>query len=315
MDGVSAVYRLIAAAFRAALLALLLACDPAFARSPNVAVILSSPAAPYVELADAIRADVERAGGATRVVALTDVARIDSANTEVVVAVGLKASEAAAALDPQLPVINTLIPRASFERVAVRRGERGTFTAVFLDQPVARQLDLIRLALPTHQRVGVILGPDSAGMLPALTAETGARGMTLHAVRVRDESELSATLPAVLGEIDVLLSLPDSVVFNSRTIQTILFSAYRRQIPVFGFSPAYVRAGALLAVHSTPAQLGRQVAEMLQRPVAQAALPPAQYPRYFSVDVNEHVARSLEIRLERAEVLETRLRAPPVPPR
>jgi ABC-type uncharacterized transport system substrate-binding protein len=79
-------------------------------------------------------------------------------------------------------------------------------------------------------------------------------------------------------------------------------------VPVIGFSPAYVKAGALVAVHSTPAQLARQVNEILQRLSVNPTLPAPQHPEYFSIAVNAHVARSLEIPLENEEAVATKLR-------
>ncbi len=127
--------------------------------------------------------------------------------------------------------------------------------------------------------MGVILGPDSGDQLESLQAETRARGMQLHAEHVRSEAELLPALEDVLEQSDVLLSLPDSLLFNAKTIQSVLFTSYRSGDPVIGFSPAYVQAGALVAVHSTPTQLARQVMEMLgqpacrQRRIAGASVP------------------------------------------
>lgn len=293
----------------------LLTPAPAVAASLDVAVVISNDAAPYIEMAQGIASGLNRSGaGKSRLVPLDALAQLTPANTDVIVAVGLKAVDAVAALDARIPVLNTLIPRAAFETIAKQRKARDNahaFSVVYLDQPLGRQLDLIRLTMPGRKRVGVVLGPDSAGMLESLNAEARARGLQLTSARVHNEGELSAALQAVLTESDVLLSLPDSVAFNSRTLQSVLFSAYHYQVPVIGFSPAYVRAGALAAVHSTPIQLAQQVTEILQRVNAQhPALPAPQYADYFGVAINEHVARSLEIRVEKEDVLAAKLRAP-----
>lgn len=298
-----------------ALLFWLLPPAPAPAASLDVAVVISNSSAPYMELARGIAAGLDSSGaGKTRVLSLEEIARLGSENANVIVAVGVKAVDALAARDPRVPVLNTLIPRATFESIAKQRRGRennsDAFSVVYLDQPLGRQLDLIRLATPGRKRIGVVLGPDSAGMLESLTAEARARGLQVYAARIKNEAELPAALQTVLAESDVLLSLPDSVAFNSRTLQSVLFTAYHYQVPVIGFSPAYVRAGALAAVHSTPAQLAQQIIEILKRVNLQRpTLPEPQYSDYFDVAVNEHVARSLEIRLDKEDVLAAKLRA------
>lgn len=283
----------------------------AWAASLDVAVVLSSDSVPYVEMADGIREGVrQRKLGRVHTFSVDALGQSRPADGDVIVAVGLKAVQALAAADARVPTLNVLIPRVAAERVAKQRGDRGhPISAVYLDQPIPRQLDLIQAVLPGRKRIGVIAGPDSATQLSALRAETRARGLRLTLAQISHESELSSALQQVLADADVLLSLPDSVVFTSRTLQSVLFTAYRYQVPVIGFSPAYVRSGALAAVHSMPAQLAHQVVDILERlDPAAPSLPPPQYPVYFSVGVNEHVARSLEIAVEPADTLAAQLR-------
>ncbi len=297
----------------------LLLAAPAAAAPLDVVVVVSNDAGPYAEMAQGIAAGLNRTGvGKSRVVTLDALARLDGASPSVIVAVGLRAAETVAALDTPVPVLNALIPRVAYEKIARLRKSKNNssaFSAIYLDQPIARQLDLIDLLMPSSRRIGVVLGPDSADVGDALTVEARARGFTLATARISKESELPAALQSVLGESGVLLSLPDAVAFNSRTLQSVLFTAYQYRTPVIGFSPAYVRAGALAAVHSTPTQLARQVSDILQRfNPASPSLPPPQYPEYFSVSVNEHVARSLEIKIESEEALAVKLQTPRAKP-
>lgn len=287
----------------------------AFPAPLNVTVVVSGDSAPYREVAAGIASGLDRSGvGRTRTIGLDELARLQRADADVIVTVGSKATQAVTAMNFRVPVLSALIPMAGYEEIARKRKDKPDpryFSAVYLDQPIARQLELIRVALPEKKRVGVILGPESGGMLEYLQAETQSRGLRLHVVRIGTESELFPALQKVLDEADVLLSLPDSLVFNARTIQSILVTTYRLQVPVVGFSPNYVQAGALMAVHSTPAQLARQVTEILSRlSAATPWLPAPQYPTYFSVAVNYHVTRSLDLTIEKEETLAAKLEAP-----
>ena len=70
------------------------------------------------------------------------------------------------------------------------------------------------------------------------------------------------------------------------------------------FSPAYVRAGALLSLYTTPSQIGVQAAAMAKTVVQGAPLPAPQYPLEYEVGVNEYVARSLGLMLDGASLAE-----------
>ncbi|MCM2306460.1 MAG: hypothetical protein NDI91_03190 [Sulfuritalea sp.] len=198
------------------------------------------------------------------------------------------------------PLLSILVPRLAFERMAdPARLRAGSLSAVYLDQPPWRQLELIRLALPNVRKVGMLVGAESKGHLPALEKAAKERGFEL-AVTAVEADGLFEALQSVLPNADVLLALPDPAVFNSQTAANILTAAYRRQVPLLGFSPAYVKAGALLALYSTPTQVGVRGGESLRQALTGKALPAPQWPREFTVAVNQDVARSLGFALDEA---------------
>jgi len=70
-----------------------------------------------------------------------------------------------------------------------------------------------------------------------------------------------------------------------------------------GISQAYVKAGALCAIYSTPNQIAIQAVEAIRLFSESGKLPSSQYPKEFEVSVNKQVARSLDIRMEDADRL------------
>lgn len=230
---------------------------------------------------------------------------------QLVVTVGVSASETVLRTPPAGPVLCAFLPRATFD--ALRERQRGRpasapVTALYVDQPPLRQLRLLRVALPQAQQVGVVFGPDSGRDEPMVHEAAVVTGLRLEAERIGAERELVGAVRRVLERADALLAVPDRLVFNRHTAQNVLLAAWRRGKPVIGYSGAYVEAGALLAVFSTPEQIGRQLGETLAAlAVAPHALPAPQYPRYYTVDVNARVARALGLRLPPGEWLAQQL--------
>jgi ABC-type uncharacterized transport system substrate-binding protein len=207
------------------------------------------------------------------------------------------------------PVLCTLLPRLAFERLLRETGRKPSpqFSAVYLNQPLGRQLDLIRLALPHVRRIGVMFGPESQRQTAALEETAQSHNMKLVQTRVEFNEPVFEGLKRILDDADVLLALPDSHIYNSNSLQNILLASYRAQVPMLAFSPAYVRAGALLAVYATPAQIGQQAGVMARGALQGKALGLPQYPQDFQISINEHVARSLGLNLE-PQTLSERLR-------
>lgn len=280
----------------------------------EVAVVISEDTAIYREVADAIRSQLADAAS-VNILQSGGLQGINRKELRYLVAIGNQAAQAALSSDIEAPLLVTLLPQAAFERMVADRRRGGSLrpiSAVFLDQPIDRQLDLIRLALPNARRIGVLLGPESARQLPLLQSEAAERQMRVSAQRVDDEKELAASLQKLLPDSDVLLAVPDPAVFNAGTIQLILLASYRQQLPLVGFSAAYVRAGAIFALHSTPAQIGAQAAEMLRTALASGQLPPPRHPNRYTVATNPHVARSLGIPLGSEQALMQRMSGPDV---
>jgi putative tryptophan/tyrosine transport system substrate-binding protein len=181
-------------------------------------------------------------------------------------------------------------------------------SAVLLDQPLARQVALIRFALPEAREVGVLLGRESAPIENALSRAARDHGLRLNAARIAAPQELYPALQGMLASSDVLLAVPDSGVFNSATAQNVLRTAFHSRVPLVAFSPSYVKAGALAAVYTTPAQIGRQAGRTLSDFLDGRPLPAAQAPREFQVSINSHVARALGVNLEDEAGLAAQLR-------
>lgn len=291
--------------FSALCLILAMLCLPCTAAAlDGVTVVLSEEGGAYVQVADKLRAVLFQSGGAPRlpvkVIGLQEGGSLRADPGQLLVAVGTGAMEALAKKNLPQPVLSVLVPRAAFEKTARQSGRLGdrNFSAITLDQPWTRQFSLIRHALPGRTKVGILLAPGSTELASELGAAAKAAGLVAIIETVDGDADLLPVLKRLLGESDVLLAVPDPLIYNRNTIQSILLTTYRHQVPLLGFSPSYVKAGAIAAVFSVPEQIGQQAAEMIQALAAERRLPRPQPPRYFSVGVNAQVARSLGIGLD-----------------
>lgn len=294
----------------------LLCCCACLAHAASVVIVLADVSAPYVEAADAVTGQLQQAGVAPSEIVrlgaseLAGLGAAELASTKVWLALGTESLRQTLAKGARSPVLAAMLPRAAYQRVLLERGDGVTVptTALYLDQPFARQLSMLHLALPDARRVGVLWGEESKARQPGLQAAASAHSLELSSAVVANDAALFGALKNVLERSDVLLAVPDPRVFNGATLPNILLTTYRARVPVLAFSPTYVKAGALLSLHTTPVQVGRQAGALALSVLQGAVVPPAQYPAEFSVTVNAHVARSLGLSLD-ATMLEQRLRA------
>lgn len=268
-----------------------------------VLVVSSERSGAYQQAADALVSEMNQGGGVGASVVQATLAELPNRlgdTPRLFIALGVESCATLARSRRETPLLCSLLPRASYERILNENGRRSgaQLSALYLNQPLTRQLDLLRLALPRVQRVGVLWGGESRQHESELLAAAQRRGLQIRGVALRQDEPVYNGLKKVLDDSEVLLALADPQIYNRSSIQNILLTSFRAQVPMQAFSPSYVRAGALLAVYSTPQQIGKQTARMAKSMLQSQSLPPPQYPQEFEVDVNEHVARSLGLNLD-----------------
>lgn len=273
----------------------------------SIAVVLSERGGAYGEVAAAVRGELP----AVDITQLhfTETDALSSLRPRITVAVGAQACRAVAAGGGSTPVLCALLPRTAFQTIAKNTSaSKRVLSAVWLDQPLTRQLTLIRLALPASRQIAVLLGPESVSLGRSISSNAAEHGFSVTAGELASESGLFGALQRVLTDADVLLAVPDGAVFNSRTVQNILRTTFQARVPVVAFAPAYVRAGALLALYSTPAQIGSQTGRAVSGFLSGRGLATPQAPHEFEVSVNQHVAGALALQINEESVLAARLR-------
>lgn len=125
------------------------------AETLNARLVLSDGSPPYQKFSAALY----KALAASK----ADVTIIESqigsgANTDLVIAVGMKATESALT-HPSTPVLGVMVTQMGYATLVKKLPSQQrprTVSAIYIDQPWERQLDFIRAALPKHRRIGLL---------------------------------------------------------------------------------------------------------------------------------------------------------------
>jgi ABC-type uncharacterized transport system substrate-binding protein len=277
------------------------AASPDDADQADVTIVLSAKNGFYEEFSNALDSLLTAESVSHRV--------IDASQTipdsGLVIAVGMKAASAVMASDAS-SVINVLITNKLYTKLLHDMHDREAsrnVTAIFLDQPYYRQVQLVTSILPDKRNIGILYSIPSSE-LDGLRQELNEHHLKLHEQKIDPTHTLSDSLQDILtGRSELLLALPDAAVYNDSTIRNILLATYRRGIPLIGYSSSFVKAGALCAVYSTPAQIATQAVRMVVHFKNSHKLPAPQFPREFEVMVNGQVADSLGLQVKAASAL------------
>lgn len=255
----------------------------------SIALVLSENGGPYAEFADSFTDAL--ANSDWKIVNVGKTA-VGSPPGDVIVSAGSDALRQALAFRGTAPILATLLTRHNYEQILAESGRnRSRITAIFLDQPPARQANFLRHLLPQQKQIGMLISSETQGLLTPYRNALKNAGLTLDSEASSDPDGLLPALNALLGRVNVLLAIPDGTIYKRDNIKAILVTSYRHQRPLIAFSAPFVTAGALAALYTTPAQIARQTAELISK--VGTTLPPPMPPSQFSIAINQNVAAAL----------------------
>jgi ABC-type uncharacterized transport system substrate-binding protein len=239
-----------------------------------------------------------------------EVAALEFSPYSAIVVAGVEAAKALAQRgDVARPVFYTMLPLSSYQWLDDRNMLAAQHKVLYIDQPPQRYLQFARAAMPDMDAIGYLHGDTSKDSADGLRQAAEVVKLGFVAANVASGGKLSNLLKELFSRSDAVLLLPDPALYNRRAVQEVLLTSFRYKRPLIAYSESFVKAGAMLALFSTPAQIGRQTAELLgcMGQPCYSGVPQRSYPKYFSVMVNEAVARQLGVESKSAEELQRHL--------
>jgi len=165
--------------------------------------------------------------------------------------------------------------------------------AVYLDIPIRTLVAELRRLFPGRPRIGVIRN-SSRGDPTAI--QIRGQGPEMSSVEVADCSTPDALLPVFLSlrkKVDFVICLPDGVLYNGATARPLIMASLEHRLPIVGFSPAFLRAGAAVAVYPDYRSIGYQTAVVIRRCLEPGDCACGEGPQKVNVAVNAKILRIL----------------------
>ncbi len=217
--------------------------------------------------------------------------RISALRPDAVVAIGLRAALYARDHLPRTPLVYCAVQDPRRHHL-----DGAWITGVSIEIAPEVELASLKSAAPDVRRVAVFFGRESgATLVRGMRRAAGAAGLELVEVALADLSELAGRAREVVSHVDALWMPADPMVAASEPFRFLLKLSLDQRKPLFVFSDALVRAGALAAVVPDYARAGALAAEAVRRIQAgeRAGDVPAASAQRTRLVVNEATARAL----------------------
>ncbi|MGB2041537.1 MAG: ABC transporter substrate-binding protein [Porticoccaceae bacterium] len=287
--------------------------SPVLAASPekprNIAFVVSKASSAYEQVVSLAESNLLEQNNQYSFVTLLQGAEsdIDRAleTADLIVTVGAGATQRVVSKEPSQPIIAALITDSAFSAIAQQyygskaQALAAGLSVICLDQPVKRSIQLSKLLVPSASNIGLMLGPASLSKFEEFERHVTEAGLEPILVNVNARDNPIKALEPIIKRSDVFIPVPDSRLINIATAKWILQLSYRYKVPVVAYSKAYLNAGALAAVYTSPENVAQQVSELIAKHGGETFDSGAAHmPAYFSVEFNTNVAEHLDIRLE-----------------
>jgi putative ABC transport system substrate-binding protein len=286
-------------------LACLMLSVPAWTKEYHALIIKSGPSAVYSTIEKGIIGHIEQATPGNFIFTRTIVGpttphinKDSPSDYDIIVSIGLSATREAISLNVNAPILATLVPRQSFERLVDEANRtivaKSKIGALFLDTHPEQELLLAKIIFGTKKKISLLTSKPNSSHIEQIKSLGKKHKLNLSINTISPNENLIKELSTILPSSDALFASPDPLIFNRKTAKSILLTAYRYRVPVIGYSQSYVKAGSLAAVYSTPDQIAEHASEIIINTINGNSVG-RHYPKYFSVSINKHVAHSLGI--------------------
>jgi ABC-type uncharacterized transport system substrate-binding protein len=279
-----------------------LAAGADLASAVSVVIVRASDAEPYVQADAALRQKLAEHRCAVRSSLAKEVAEKGIgptfASVDAVVAVGTQCARwlHQQPLPANVKLIYCMVNNAGEAGLLQGRECWGVTTEV----PLSEQVKLVAATLPRVRTMGMLYRSDAPEGREALASLRAAvpTGWRVEAVAVSEQPSLAAAIETLTQRnVDMIWTYADPRLYDTATVRALLLAGLRKKIPVWGFSTAFVRAGALVGVGVEPAAQGSQAADLTVKVVTEpgAIKPGVVPPREYQIAVNLIVAEQLSL--------------------
>jgi len=270
----------------------------------RVAVAFPSALEPCTEAVDGLR--LRLSGGEVALDLLdvnkatfgTDAAQEMARRPAVIVAVGSDAVHAVLERESPIKTVSTMTLKADQTGGASQAGR--VSAAVYLDIPIHTLVAELRKLFPEKTRVGVIRNPGRGGEMASQIRSLPAEPGSLEIADCATADELLPVFLAFRKKVDFVVCLPDGSLYNSATARPLIMASLENRLPIVGFSPAFLRAGAAAAIYPDYRGVGQQTADLVRRCLEPGDCASWETPRKVDVAVNAKVLRMLGIEFKTA---------------
>lgn len=177
-------------------------------------------------------------------------------------------------------------------------------TGSTLDIPVEIQFQKFKMIHPGLKKLGVIYTDNTAPLIEAAYKVAPNLDIEFHAIKISSDKDVPGALDSLCRVVDGIWTTADDLIYTPQATRFMILAALRNGKPIMGFSPNFVKSGALLGLNYDYKDIGRQAGELAVNyfhgtPINELPLAP---PGVIYLYINLKTAHQLGIEIDQSLV-------------
>ncbi len=172
-------------------------------------------------------------------------------------------------------------------------------TGASLDIAVDIQLEQFRQLVPSIRKIGVMHSGQTKYIVNQAIQWAATHSIELIPFKVVSAKDVPKAVDSLITSCDGLWAIPDELIYTPQSTKHILLETFRNRIPIMGFSPSFVKSGALFALAVDHKFIGLQAGELVGK-ILKGASPgqlPITTPEAPYLYINRNTAEKLRIQV------------------
>ena len=229
---------------------------------PGVAIVLTNNLPAYADVAVELAQRLDNYEvydlGDDSTPPISVLRRINDSNSDVVVAIGLRAAQSSVAMADKPVIFSQVFNHQDHDLLTAN--SRG----VAAIGPLESQLAAWKKIDPTIVRVGVIIGEGHDDLIEEALLAAEKHEIDLRIQVTTSDQETLYFFRRMIRDIDGFWLFPDNRVLSARVLQEMLADANRQQVPVTVPSNAMLELGATLSITTVAADIARTIVKVIR---------------------------------------------------
>lgn len=206
------------------------------------------------------------------------------------------------------PVISSYLSKISEQRLQQESTLSPSIqrVALYTEPSINSQMSLISKLYPRNPYIAVFLSDQSGFLQTEIESAAKVHNISVNIQQVISAREIYASLSQ--NRYSAILAIPDDTIYNRNTIRAILEVSYAENTAIVGYSPSLVQAGAIATTYTDEVAVAKAISDEIRSYQERGRFGPSRQIESRSVEINPHVANSLNILIEPKHLIEQSLR-------